>query len=272
MARVKEVREIPLSNLEIGKAQVRLRDVGKEIDELAASIAKVGLLEPIVVVESAEPDTFEIITGQRRFLAHQLLKKDSILAAVLDEPVSETTAKVLSVTENLVRRDLNSRDLIDVCTELYRKYGSIKDVAAETGLPATKVAQYVKYEALVPELKQAVDSGDVPLDAALRAQKAADARGDVAAEQIVELAKEMAPMSGAQRRRVVEQIQDSPDQEIDDAIEHAKSGGKVVQLLVTLTSRVHSSLQQVAKDEGLNMDSAAGELIEEALMTRGMLD
>jgi ParB family transcriptional regulator, chromosome partitioning protein len=49
MARIKEVKEIPLADLEIGKAQVRLRDVGKEIDELADSIRRVGLLEPIVV-------------------------------------------------------------------------------------------------------------------------------------------------------------------------------------------------------------------------------
>jgi ParB-like chromosome segregation protein Spo0J len=55
MAHIKEVREIPLSDLEIGKGQVRLRDVGKEIDELADSIRKVGLLEPIVVCEGGMP-------------------------------------------------------------------------------------------------------------------------------------------------------------------------------------------------------------------------
>jgi hypothetical protein len=38
MARIKEVKEIPLSDLEIGLGQVRLRDVGKDIDELADSI------------------------------------------------------------------------------------------------------------------------------------------------------------------------------------------------------------------------------------------
>jgi ParB family transcriptional regulator, chromosome partitioning protein len=143
MARIKEVKEIPLSDLEIGKGQVRLRDVGKDIDELADSIRKVGLLEPIVVCEGQTPGKFEIITGQRRFLAHHELKKPTILSAILDEKVDEQTAKVLSVTENLVRRDLNSKDLIDACTFLFKRYGSIKAVAEETGLPRDKVSNYV---------------------------------------------------------------------------------------------------------------------------------
>jgi ParB family chromosome partitioning protein len=110
----------------IGEAQVRLRDVGKEIDELAESISKIGLLEPIVVYEAETPGKFEIVTGQRRFLAHQELKKPTIMAAILDGKVDEAEAKVISVTENLVRRDLNSNDLIDTCTYLY-KNGACRD-------------------------------------------------------------------------------------------------------------------------------------------------
>ena len=87
---------------------------------------------------------YEIITGQRRFLAHQELNKPTIWAAVLDKRVDEITAKVLSVTENLVRRDLHSHDLIDVCTFLFRKYGSVRAVCEESGLSQTKVSQYVK--------------------------------------------------------------------------------------------------------------------------------
>ena len=120
MATIKAVKEIPLKDLVIGKGQVRLRDVNKDVTELADSIRKIGLLEPIVVCPADKPGKYEIITGQRRFLAHQELKKETILAAVLDEKVDETTAKVLSISENLVRRDLNRRDLIDACRAAMR--------------------------------------------------------------------------------------------------------------------------------------------------------
>lgn len=271
MSRFKEVKELPLDQLEIGKSQVRLRDVGRDIDELAASIKKVGLLEPIVVCET-DSGKYEIITGQRRFLAHQRIKAPTILAAILSERVDETTAKVLSVTENLVRRDLNQRDLIDVCTELYRKYGTIRLVSEETGLPANKVSQYVKYERLSSPLKGLVDTNEVSMAAALRAQSAADTLGEVDDDELIEMAREMSGMSGAQQTRVMEQLSESPGTRIDQALEDAKSGRKVTQIVVTLTARVHASLQQAAKDDGTNQDAAAGMLIEEALVQRGLLD
>ena len=92
--------------------------------------------------------------------------------------MDERDAKVLSVTENLIRRDLNRKDLIDVCTYLYKQYDSMKDVADKTGLPYNKVREYVKYDRLKPELKKLVDNNDVELKTALRAQDAAAAGGD----------------------------------------------------------------------------------------------
>ncbi|HAM45053.1 MAG TPA: hypothetical protein DCM67_08555 [Propionibacteriaceae bacterium] len=271
MSGFKELKEIPLSQLRIGRGQVRLRDVGKEIDELADSIRKVGLLEPIVVAETEEPGVYEIVTGQRRFLAHQELKRDTILAAVLSEQVDELTAKVLSVTENLVRRDLNNRDLIDVCTELFHRYGSIKDVAQETGLPYAKVRQYVKYDQLIPELQQLVKENKVSLQTALRAQQAAAANGEVSPTDAVEFAREMSPMSGAQQKKIVTAREENPDISPTEVIEDAKSGGKVTQVLVTLTSDVHRGLRSMAEAEGTNVDDAARMCIESALSEKGFM-
>ena len=270
MARIREVREIPLDDLEIGLGQVRLRDVSKEVDELADSIRKVGLLEPIVVCESETPGKFEIITGQRRFMAHQELQMENILAVVLDERVDETMAKVLSVTENLVRRDLNSADLIDVCTALYHKYGSLKVVAAETGLPYAKVSHYVKYDQLAEPLKKLVDTG-TPLQTALRAQQAASVSGVVNEAEAVQFAAEMAPMSGAQQSKIVSTRVKNPALAADDIIEDAKSGGKITQVVVTLTSEVHGALTKYAQSQGTNSDDAAGTLIRAALYANDFL-
>jgi ParB family chromosome partitioning protein len=255
--------------LVVGKAQVRVRDVGKEIDELAASIAKIGQLEPIVVCPAKEKGKFEILTGQRRFLAHKQLKKDKIMACILDREVDETEAKVISVTENLVRRDLNRKDLIDACTALYRKYGSIKDVADETGLPYPKVALFVKYDRLAPELKKLVDSSEVDLQVALRAQDAASVSGKFKPEEAVVLAKELSQMSGAQQKRIVKNREEDPDADITDVIEAAKTGEKITQIVVTIGGALHQSLKQYAKDEDTTVDDAAGSLIEEALSGKG---
>ncbi len=268
-AKITDVREVPLASLEIGLGQVRLRETGKEIDELAESIRLMGQLEPIVVCNSPREGMFQILTGQRRFLAKQQLGHDTIWAAIVDRELDETEAKVISLTENLVRRDLNTLDLIDACTALFRKYGSIKLVADETGLPYNKVAQYVKYDQLVPELKELVDKGEVSLNAALRGQKAASVSGNVSTPEAITFAKELTPMSGAQQAQVVKEREDNPAKPAEDVIESAKAGGKVTQIIVTLSADLHRQLKQYADAEHTNMDDAARGLIEEALMVKG---
>src|SRR5262245_7077345 len=198
-ARIKEVKEIELSKLRIGKGQVRTKDVGKEIDELADSIKILGLLEPIVVAPPDKDGHYEILTGQRRYMAVKQLKWPKIMAAVLAERVDENIAKAISVTENLVRRDLRQIELINACTALYKKYGSAKHVSEATGLPYDDVRKYVKYDRLVEPLKKMVDAGEIDIKVALRAQDAASVAGDANVKDAVKFAKEMAPMSGVQQ-------------------------------------------------------------------------
>lgn len=272
MARIREFKQIPLTDLEIGKGQVRLRDTDKDIDELAESIHKVGLLEPIVVCDGTTEGKYEIITGQRRFLAHQQLEGvDTIWAAVLEQRVSEIDAKILSVTENLVRRDLKSQDLIDACTALFKKYGSMKSVAEETGLPYNKVREYVKYEQLIDGLKGLVDKGEVEVEVALRAQRAASVSGDPNAEEAVQFAKEMVPMSGAQRQKIISERERDNSLSADQLIEDAKSGGKITQIRVTLSTEVHGSLNKYAQHMKTTIDDAAGQLIRQGLFVNDLL-
>jgi len=267
--KIRETKEILLSDLVIGKGQVRIREVGKEIDELATSIKKIGLLEPIVVSPAEEEGKYEILTGQRRYLAHIELGEKSILASVLNEPVDEITAKVISITENLVRTNPNPKDYIDACTTLYRKYGSIKAVAEETGLPYHKVQLYVKFDRLKKELRKLVEDGEVDLKVALRAQDAASTSGVYSAADAVKFAKEMSNMSGAQQTNLIKKREEDPDVTADDIIEAAKTGQKITQLTVTITSSAQKSLKNYAKDESTSMDDAAATLINDGLSSRG---
>jgi ParB family chromosome partitioning protein len=260
--------EIPLEDLVIGKGQVRTK-VGEGIDELAESIRVMGLLEPIVVTPAGKGGKYEILTGQRRFLAHKKLKKKTILAVVRTDKIDESFAKGISVTENVMRLDLSKRELIDACTALYKRYGSMKDVCDATGLPYNTVREYVKYDRLVAPLRKLVDDGAIDMKAALRAQDAASVSGMTNEDEAVAFAKEMSGMSGVQQQRIVKERQENPDLPADQAIEGAKTGSKVTQIVVTLSSTVHSSLQAFAKSEGQSQDDAAATLLEESLQQKG---
>lgn len=273
MGKIVEYRDIPLDDLVISKGQVRTENPGKEVEDLAESIRAQGLLQPIVVCESREPGKWEILTGQRRFLAHKFLERKDISAAVLDGRVDETEAKAISITENLIRRQLSGRELKDGITYLYKHYGSINDVAKVTGIPRQKVQDFVKYPRLLPDLKQLVDDGTVDINAAVKAQDAAnDDSGNPDPEVAVKLAKEMAPMPGVQRKRVVKERREHPERAVDDVIEDAKTGARVTQIVATVTQDTHRALQRFASDEGTSQDEAAVALIEEALTDRGLLE
>ena len=273
MATIRETRDIALADLVLGKGQVRLTDRGKEIDELADSIRVQGLLEPIIVCETDPPGKYEIITGQRRFVAHQELGRDTIRATILDGPITIEEAKAMSLTENMVRTALNSTDLISVCTDLYRTYGSFRTVAEKTGLSANKVKQYVRYDRLHPTLKALIDTSKVDIPTALRAQEAASVGvDDVNAEDAQKFALEMASMSGPQGKKIVETRKENPAMSADEVIEDTKAGGQIFQTRVTLTSSVNSALDRYARSEGLTKDDAAGTLIREGLYLNNFLE
>ena len=271
MDEIGEIREIPIADLVVSKGQVRLRDVGKEIDELADSIRKLGLLEPIVVSPSGKPGKYEILTGQRRVLAHRQLQRDMILARVLPREVDEVHAKAISLTENLVRRDLTRNDLIDACTSLFKRYGTVKAVVEETGLPYEKVRLYVKYDRLTPELRKLVDAG-LDMNTALRATDAAtDAAGELNVEEAVALAKEMSTMSGSQISQIVKQREEDPEAPLAQVIEEAKSGEEITSMAIQIGTGLKRALTEYAKADGYKPSDAALNLIEEGLSAKGFL-
>ena len=82
----------------------------------------------------------------------------------------------------------------------------------------------------------------------------------------------MEPMSGAQRSAIVKRREREPNVSADDIIEEAKSGGKITQIVVTLTSEVHSALGQYANIQQTSADDAAGMLIREGLYSNSLLE
>ena len=262
MAEFEAVLPVPLDQLHVSPNQARIRDVEKDLDELVENIRIHGQLEPIVIAPDA--DGYEIILGQRRYLAHQRLGRKTIMAAILTSSVDQVTAKVLSVSENLIRKDLSSKDLIDACTALYRTYGSTKTVAEELGLPYHQVLAYVKFDRLRPELKELVTDGAVDVQTALRVEDAIN-RGDVdPAVDAVELARTIAPMTRVQQLSFLKSRSRSHADPASAGAEGERH--RVKQIVVTLESRVHERLRRWAQARKLSQDQAAGEIIATFLL------
>ena len=273
MAKIIDYRDIALDDLVVGRGQARLSKTGKDVEELAESISVQGLLQPILVCEARRPGKWEILVGQRRFLAHKMLKREAIAAAVLDSRVEEGEAKAISITENLIRRRLSGKELKDGIRYLYNIYGSVDDVWEATGLPKGQIRGYVKYPRLIRELKELVDGELVDVNVALKAQDASeDDSGNPDPEVAARLAQDMQMMTDVQRKKVVRDRMDNPDKPIEDLIEDAKTGGRVIQVNATVSLATHRAIQAYAAEENMNQDEALVGLIEEALSGHGFLE
>jgi ParB family chromosome partitioning protein len=264
------VEEISIEKIEIGTAQVRT-DLSSGIEDLASSIKKQGLLQPIYVAKQSN-GRFEVLAGQRRLLAVKKLGQKTIRAIVADGNAIDELSKVaISLSENLIRKDNSQKELIDACTKLYKRYGSLKMVADETGLAAGLVSQYVKYDQLTQRLKEKVDQAQIDMKVALQAQKAAtnpDGTVDeVAAEKF---AAELSPLSNQQRRSFVKVVSQDPTESLEEKIEKGRKQPVLRQISITLEDSLHKGLQKYANDESINQDDAAVSLIEEGLSRRGI--
>ena len=260
---------MPLEQIDIGLSQARTRDVDKNLDDLARSIQTVGLLEPIVLAH-LDDDRYEVITGQRRYLAVERLGWETIKAGILDERPDGDFSKAISLTENMVREDMSTKDYIDACTALYHRYGSIKTVSEELGLPYNKVSKYVKFEQLIGQLQDRVREGGLKMDVALRAQKAAtNDQGDVDETTALALADEMRSMSGLQQKQLEKAAKSDPNASPEEIIEAGRRQPRVARLTVVLSVELHDALGRYANDEGTNPSEAAAEILENKLAIDG---
>jgi len=110
----KDLLEIPLSNIKVNPFQPRKHFDEKALAELAESIKRHGLLQPIVVVE--EMDEYVIIAGERRFRASKMAKTKSIKAVVVSATNEEM--RELALIENIQREELNAIELAKSYSEL----------------------------------------------------------------------------------------------------------------------------------------------------------
>lgn len=101
---VSQLRVLKLADIQADPAQPRKHFDAAALEELAASIKRHGVLQPIVVTQTG--NGYEIVAGERRFRASKLVGNDTIPALV--RSVEGQHRLELALIENLQRRDLNA--------------------------------------------------------------------------------------------------------------------------------------------------------------------
>ncbi len=152
-------REIPVESIERNPFQTRSRFNEQQLEELAASIAATGVVQPILVRPLAG-DRFQLIAGERRWLASQRVGKATIPAMV--RAVSDEQAMEMTIVENLQRADLNPMEQARAFERLSREFRMTQEqIAQRTGKNRTSIANFVRLLRLPEEIQGKVEAGEL---------------------------------------------------------------------------------------------------------------
>ena len=128
------------------------------IKELAASIESEGLLQPVVVRRIL--DDYQLIAGERRWRAHQLLKREKILVRVMT--TTEISSASLSLIENLQREGLNPLEESMGYHSLVNEFGLTQaKVAERVGKSRSYITNTMRFTQLDEELKNFLADGRI---------------------------------------------------------------------------------------------------------------
>ncbi|MGI9667443.1 MAG: ParB/RepB/Spo0J family partition protein, partial [Acidimicrobiia bacterium] len=129
------------------------------INDLAASIEAVGLLQPIVV--RSEGDRYVLVAGERRLRAMKQLGRPEV-PAVIRAATDGATNLTEALVENLQREDLSPLEEAAAYSELQEEYGlTHEDIASRVGRSRSAVSNTLRLLQLPAAIQKMVAAGDL---------------------------------------------------------------------------------------------------------------
>ncbi|MDX2094954.1 MAG: ParB/RepB/Spo0J family partition protein [Alphaproteobacteria bacterium] len=179
----RDVMHLPLGQLQPGKYQPRRHFDDAALSELAASITKHGLMQPIVV-RMLGVGLYEIIAGERRWRAAQ--RAALAMVPVILREANDAQALELALIENIQRSDLNPLEEAAGYQRLMDEFGYTQEkLAPMVGKSRSHIANLLRLLKLPEGIKKRIDSGELTMGHARALLMAADP--ELLAQQIVEI-------------------------------------------------------------------------------------
>tara|TARA_B100000902_G_scaffold49934_1_gene56704 strand:- start:20493 stop:21326 length:834 start_codon:yes stop_codon:yes gene_type:complete len=131
----------------------------KSLKQLAQSIDEKGLISPITV--RASNNKYVIVAGERRFRAHQLLKRKKILAYIIDAD-SNKDIMYMALIENIQREDLNAIEQAKAYQYLKDNLdSSITEIAKTVGKSRPAVSNSLRLLNLPKEIQDSILKNEI---------------------------------------------------------------------------------------------------------------
>lgn len=148
---------IPVEDILPNRFQPRLAFDEKELNELAASIAKYGIIQPIVLRNIG--DKYEIIAGERRFKASQIAGLTKV-PAIINNTDDNTSAEI-ALLENLQRKNLTPIEEAQSYRKLIDRGFTQEEIASKLGVSQSSIANKMRLLNLPKKVQDALLYGKI---------------------------------------------------------------------------------------------------------------
>ncbi|MBL8777735.1 MAG: ParB/RepB/Spo0J family partition protein [Acidimicrobiales bacterium] len=149
------LREIPTGQIEPNQFQPREHFDEESLASLTASVRALGVLQPILVRPTDDPDRYELIAGERRWRAAKRAGLPSVPAIVRE--VDDLDSLEQAVVENLHRQDLNPLEEAAAYQQLMEDFNLTQERLAErVGKSRSAVANTLRLFQLPPSIQKMV--------------------------------------------------------------------------------------------------------------------
>jgi len=154
------IQTLPIQKIAPNPFQPRQTFKEETLQELAASIKSQGILQPVIVSPTEDPNRFEIIAGERRWRAAQ--KAGLLEIPVIIRKVSERQRFEMSLLENLQREDLNAIEEAQGYQRLHSEFGLSHDaIATALGKDRSGIANTIRLLQLEVPIQNAIREGRI---------------------------------------------------------------------------------------------------------------
>jgi ParB family chromosome partitioning protein len=268
--RLDQLRDVKLDLIEPSNFNVRdIKDANKDLEILKESMRNQGLIQPIVVVPKG--DKFQLLVGQRRWLAAKGLGWDKIPAIVL-APVSEREGKIISAIENLQRKELSFSDQVKIAEYLFEdlkdkvgKKSLAKEIGKLLGISENRATTLLKRAMIPPEIAKMVDNKELKRN---EADKIALATWPNEAKA-VELAEKIRTLTKDEKSRLVDIATELPEASTAKWVEEAKKPSKTVEYRLILPTKWAGQLTKAAEERDEDPEDTIKSAVIEWLEAKG---
>ena len=148
---------VSTSRLVAGKFQPRTDFDEAALRELADSISKTGIIQPIIVRPKSDGN-YEIIAGERRFRAAKMIQLPSV--PVVIKEIADKDVMEMAIIENVQRKDLKPLEEAQAYRRLLGEFGYTQDDLARTvGKSRSHITNLLRLLSLPEEVKNMLNAG-----------------------------------------------------------------------------------------------------------------